>query len=377
MELTKFLAFLAIVLPAAYGAPADTANTLHPQILEAMKRDLGLDAEQATALVARDISASSVIEKMQSTVGNSFAGGWIDGDKFFIGVTDQAAADKVTAAGATPMIVKTSLSKLETAMSALDKVFIGDGNTLEDLSTAQSGIASYFVDVATNKLVIEALADSHTQAKELALKAGLTEHEFEVRTVDSLPTTMSTVQGGNAYIINNRGRCSVGFSVKGGFLSAGHCGKKGDSVTTPNGIPLGTFEGSIFPGKDMSYIKTIPGTTLTGYVNSYGHGTLPVRGSSEVAIGAAVCRSGSTTGFHCGRITGKNSRVVYPQGTVLGLTQTNVCAEPGDSGGSFFTGDQAQGFTSGGRGNCRQGGTTYFQPVNPALETYRVSLVRA
>jgi streptogrisin C len=56
------------------------------------------------------------------------------------------------------------------------------------------------------------------------------------------------------------------------------------------------------------------------------------------------------------------------------MTQTTVCAEPGDSGGSFFSGDQAQGVTSGGSGDCRGGGTTFFQPVNEILQTFGLSL---
>jgi hypothetical protein len=59
---------------------------------------------------------------------------------------------------------------------------------------------------------------------------------------------------------------------------------------------------------------------------------------------------------------------------VSGLIRTNVCAEPGDSGGSLVAGNQAQGVTSGGSGNCSSGGTTYFQPVTEALSRYGVSV---
>ena len=67
--------------------------------------------------------------------------------------------------------------------------------------------------------------------------------------------------------------------------------------------------------------------------------------------------------------------MTYPQGTVNGLIRTNVCAEPGDSGGSLIAGNQAQGVTSGGSGNCSSGGTTYFQPVNEILQAYSLTLV--
>ncbi|CAM5324764.1 Serine protease OS=Streptomyces microflavus OX=1919 GN=Smic_34700 PE=3 SV=1 [Streptomyces microflavus] len=56
------------------------------------------------------------------------------------------------------------------------------------------------------------------------------------------------------------------------------------------------------------------------------------------------------------------------------MTRTSVCAEPGDSGGSYISGSQAQGVTSGGSGNCSSGGTTYFQPLLPALRAYGLTL---
>jgi streptogrisin C len=52
----------------------------------------------------------------------------------------------------------------------------------------------------------------------------------------------------------------------------------------------------------------------------------------------------------------------------------SACAEPGDSGGSVISGNQAQGVTSGVTGNCTSGGTTWFQPINEILSTYGLSL---
>ncbi len=57
-----------------------------------------------------------------------------------------------------------------------------------------------------------------------------------------------------------------------------------------------------------------------------------------------------------------------------GLSRSNACAEPGDSGGSWISGNQAQGVTSGGSGNCSSGGTMWFQPVNEILQVYGLSL---
>ena len=44
--------------------------------------------------------------------------------------------------------------------------------------------------------------------------------------------------------------------------------------------------------------------------------------------------------MHDGEVNGLDASVTYPEGTVDGLIQTDVCAEPGDSGGSLFAGRQ-------------------------------------
>jgi streptogrisin C len=375
MELTSFLAALAVFLPIVYGAPTTAANSLHPEILAAMKRDLGLDAEQAHVRVARELKATEVIEQLRTSAGNSFGGAWLVDGELNVAVTDEALSSEVAAAGAKPLVVSVPLSKLEEAQKALDKLDIEQA--LGKRSDESSGIAAYYVDVAANKLVLEALSGSTAQAKELAKQVGLTESEFEVRTVNDMPTTFATVRGGDAYLINRGGRCSVGFSVTTGFVSAGHCGTAGASATSSSGATLGTFSGSVFPGNgDYSFIRGSSGNTYSGRINNYSGGTLPVSGSTAAATGASICRSGSTTGVFCGAVRALGATVTYSQGRVTGLTQTSVCAEPGDSGGSFYSGAQAQGVTSGGSGDCTSGGTTYFQPVNEILSAYGLTLVR-
>lgn len=110
-------------------------------------------------------------------------------------------------------------------------------------------------------------------------------------------------------------------------------------------------------------------------MNNYSGGNVTVAGSQEAGIGASICRSGRTTGWRCGVVQAKNVTVNYSQGAVYGLTQSNACAEGGDSGGSWIAGNQAQGVTSGGSGNCTTGGTMFFQPVNEILSTYGLGLV--
>jgi len=377
MQLNAFLAALAVFLPIVYGAPTATANSLHPDILAAMKRDLGLDSEQAHARVARELAAVDVVSALKSSTGAAFAGSWMVDGELNVAVTDAALTSSVADAGATAVVVDTPLAKLEEAKAALDAMNVDTGLTKR--APAMGGVAAYFVDVASNKLVLEALADSVADATEMAKSVGLAEGDFEVMTVEEMPTTFATVRGGDAYFINRGGRCSVGFSVTTGFVSAGHCGTVGSTTQylTANGANIGTFAGSRFPGSgDYSFIRGTSGNTYAGRINNYSGGTLPVSGSTAVGAGASICRSGSTTGVFCGSVQQLGATVNYQEGAVTGLTRTNVCAEPGDSGGSWYSGAQAQGVTSGGSGNCRTGGTTYFQPVNEILSAYGLTLVR-
>jgi hypothetical protein len=190
------------------------------------------------------------------------------------------------------------------------------------------------------------------------------------------PVPLHDVRGGDAYYPGSS-RCSVGFSVAGGFVTAGHCGGVGTTTRGVNQVAQGTVRGSTFPTRDYGWVQVNSDWTPTPLVNRYsGSQTVTVTGSQEAPVGASVCRSGSTTGWRCGTILAKNATVNYPQGTVFGLTRTSACAEGGDSGGSFLSGTQAQGVTSGGSATCSgTNSVTYFQPLLPILSAYGLTLV--
>ncbi|MFJ5067135.1 S1 family peptidase [Kitasatospora sp. NPDC088556] len=199
-----------------------------------------------------------------------------------------------------------------------------------------------------------------------------------VERATATPRPLADLHGGDAYYIDNAARCSIGFPVtqngRPGFVSAGHCGQPGSNATASDGSSIGTFQGSTFPGNDYSWVQAGPGWTAQPQVNDYAGGAVTVAGSTEQPVGSSVCRSGSTTGWHCGTVEEVNATVTCQEGSVYGVTRTSVCAEPGDSGGSFISGNQAQGVTSGGSGDCTSGGETYFQPVNPILSAYGLTL---
>jgi streptogrisin C len=300
-----------------------------PGLVAAMERDLGLTTEQAVSRLKIDESLSDKQHTIIKSLDKGYAGAWVDGDELFVAVTDKAGAAEVRA----------SLSQLDRLATKAHRAASG------------AKVAATYVDVESNSVVMEVAKGAKGAVAAAVKHAGVPAGSVSVVEVAEMPRTLINVVGGNAYYIGGS-RCSVGFSATGGFVTAGHCGSRGATTSQPSG----TFQVSSFPGNDYAYVNTGTDDTLIGAVNNYNGGTVNVAGSSAAAVGSAVCRSGSTTGWRCGTIQALNSSVTYPQGTVSGLIRTNVCAEPGDSGGSLLAGSQAQGMTSGGSGNCSSGG---------------------
>jgi len=340
------------------SSPDAAVDGVDAQLLEAMAADLGTDVAGAQDVLRFQADAASTADDVAAVAGDAFAGTWLDESTrtVYAAATTDAAREAAAGAGAVPVAAEHSLDDLEAIAAKIAS------------STVPDAIPSWWIDVEQNDLVIDVVAGGDQAATDFVATLDAPAGAVRLETGAEAPETFATIQGGIAYNINNQSRCSVGFAVQGGFVTAGHCGVAGDSTT------YGTFQGSSFPGNDYAWVST-PNHTPVGSVTNYAGGSVAVKGSTAAAVGATVCRSGSTTGWHCGQIQGFNSTVRYAEGSVSGLIRTNVCAEPGDSGGSLLAGNQAQGVTSGGSGNCSTGGTTYFQPVNEILQTYGLRLL--
>ncbi|KAB1914868.1 S1 family peptidase [Micromonospora sp. AMSO31t] len=365
----------AVTLPSFAGenptrrtAPV-ASDGVAPEVLDALSRDLSLTRDQAARRLKTERWASGTVTKLRGELGADYGGSWLgaDGTTLNVAVADPAQAARVTAAGAVPKRVDRGVAELDAVKTRLDAA---GGEATPD-------VAGWYVDVATNSVVVVAQPGAEAAGRRFAEASGVSAGAMRVKTADEAPRPLFDVRGGDAYFINNAGRCSVGFSVVGGFVTAGHCGRPGDRTAGANRVAQGTFAASSFPGDDWGVVEVNDQWTPQGVVNDFNGGTVPVNGSTEAPVGASVCRSGSTTGTRCGVIQAKNATVNYPEGTVTGLTRTNVCAEPGDSGGAWLSGDQAQGVTSGGSGDCAQGGVTFFQPVNEILQRNNLTLVTA
>lgn len=237
-------------------------------------------------------------------------------------------------------------------------------------------IASYGVDPATGQVSVSVVGRRNGQSDEFVSGA----HPDDVRIEENAakPRQVEALVGGDPITSDDGSRCSIGFSARRGdttlVLTAGHCTEIGGTWSGRTSVPIGPVDSSSFPVDDYGSIAVADPDAWQG--SSQVRGTESVLGATEAPVGASTCRSGSTTGYRCGVIEGKDQTVNYGGGDVVfGLTRTSACAEPGDSGGPFVTDRQAQGLTSGGSGDCSSGGTTFFQPVDEALSGTGSTLV--
>ncbi|MBM7442104.1 S1 family peptidase [Streptomyces sp. HB132] len=231
------------------------------------------------------------------------------------------------------------------------------------------------VDPATGRLVVT-VDSTVSQAEINHIKESAGANAGALR-IERTPGTFSKLISGGDAIYASGWRCSLGFNVRSGstyyFLTAGHCTDGAgtwwsDSART---TVLGTTTGSSFPTNDYGIVRY----TNTSVTKSGTVGSQDITSAANATVGMSVTRRGSTTGTHSGSVTGLNATVNYGGGDIVyGMIRTNVCAEPGDSGGPLHSGTRAIGLTSGGSGDCTSGGTTFFQPVTEALSAYGVSV---
>ena len=277
-----------------------------------------------------------------------------------VNVTDRASFAAVRATGATPRLVTHSLHALNRVIETLDPGIAG---------------TAWSIDIATNQVVID-VDPGVSEGGLAAVGTAAAKSNGAARIQRLASPLMPLISGGDA-IYGGGFRCSLGFNVRSGntysFLTAGHCGDVANEwfANAQHTTKLGDTAGSSFPNNDYAIVRYISSfTNIEGTV-----GGQDITTAANAFVGESVSRRGSTTGTRTGTVTGLNATVHYSSGgTVRGMIRTNVCAEPGDSGGPLYDNNIALGLTSGGSGNCQIGGTTFYQPVTEALAKYRVSV---
>ncbi|AIJ17717.1 MULTISPECIES: S1 family peptidase [Streptomyces] len=331
------------------------------------------DDAAAAPRTLKAADASDLAARLAGLLGDSFAGSYYDSGarQLVVNVVpgdNNQVVVQAEKAGAKVREVDNSMGELR-----------GGAQTLK----AEAGIpgTAWAIDPRTNKILVT--ADSTVTGDRWdRLESTVDGLGSGMATVRKSAGTFKTFASGGDAIFGGGARCSLGFNVTAGdgspaFLTAGHCGVAADQWSdAQGGQPIATVDQAVFPGEgDFALVRYDDPATEAPSEVDLGDQTLPISGAAEAAVGQEVFRMGSTTGLADGQVLGLDATVNYPEGTVTGLIQTDVCAEPGDSGGSLFTRDGlAIGLTSGGSGDCTVGGETFFQPVTTALAAVGATL---
>ena len=321
-------------------------------------------AATAQSGAATDVAATA--DRLTRALGAQGAGAYLDASgRLTVNVLGARAAAQVRAAGATPRLVTRSTARLQRVKASLDAA-----------RTAPVG-ATWGVDVVSNTVLVTVPA-----GRGAAFVAKAQSFKTAVRVQRSPAVQTQAFYGGQA-ILHGGSRCSAGFNTRSGsgrnyVLTAGHCTNLGGTWTTSSGQTIGPVAASRFPGNDLGAIRISDPASLDPRGGVLNNGAFQdITGASRVPVNSNACKTGSTTGTTCGRVQAYNVTVRYAEGTVSGLTRTNICTQPGDSGGAMFAGSQAQGITSGGTiGGCSQFGfQSFFQPADEALTVYGLTLL--
>ena len=386
------------VFAVSMTAAAGPSDNVPAAIRAALQRDLGLTSAQLSQYLKIERLAATQEKQLAKAQGARYAGSWIErgaNGQFKLVVATTSSRPPKGADGVEFRSVRHSKADLDASKAQLDAMLAQGGKV-------PKGVYGWYVDVTTNSVVVAIGKGQQKAGIDFVARSGANAQVVRFN-VEEQPSLRGTLKGGLGYLRNPGDgylyACSIGFNVaKGttpGYVSAGHCGDAGEPVylegaagTGPQwtlGPQFGTFQASNFPnpgqtGNDWSWIAISSGTQLAT-VYGWGKGDVAVHGSTEAAVGAAICRSGRTSGWRCGTIEAKGQTVNYSSGeTILNLTRTTACSEGGDSGGSFVTTPgQAQGVLSGGSGSCNgkqpnNRTRSFFQPLLPILSAYGLTL---
>jgi streptogrisin D len=350
---------VALAAPTAGAAPTGATGT-------SAQSGSNTALAAVNAVSDRQVAHGALAASLVQRLGARTAGSYLDSTgAVTVNVLDASAAAAVKAAGATPRLVTRSSAQLAAAQRTLDKSAHAVGTIVA-------------ADPKTNQVVVS-ITDSVSAADQATVRSVAARLGDAVRVERVAGTLTPMIAGGDAILVSGA-RCSLGFNARdaaGTFyvITAGHCTNIGATWSTSGGTVFGTRFATSFPGNDYGVIRyTNTSVAHPGNVDLYNGTTQDITRSANATVGQAACRSGSTTHVHCGSVTATNASVTYPQGTVTGLIRTNICAEPGDSGGSLYSGSTALGMTSGGSGNCTSGGTIFFEPVTEPLGLFGLSV---
>lgn len=367
----------------------DTASPprYQPEMVEALAASLGVSEKAAVDRLDRQDAQQARLAQLAKS-GISGDGAFFDASgTLTVNAGDQAEATRIEKAGLAARVPARGQAALDGIKAELDALAA---------KKVPSGVVAWSVDLASDKVTVKVNNERGAAAK--AFLAAAAKHGAAVQIVrgqEELAPQAAIYPGSKMTFNNTSNYCSVGYGARDSsgkqyLVTAGHCVTntlRYDGAAFAQGYKTRYALGT--RSVDMGILTVNSGHSIVTAVGTWGQGstkTVAVKGVSRAASGAAICKSGATTGWTCGTIGSYNNTVTYkdlnggPDTVVSGLATSSVCTEGGDSGGAYISGNMAQGMTSGGpigqecTGGVNSRGTSHFQPLDDALRYYGLTL---
>ncbi|WP_157169397.1 S1 family peptidase [Streptomyces typhae] len=363
-----------------------SAPRYQPEMVRALAASLGVSEAAAIDRLDRQDAQQDRLDGLRKR-GIADDGAFFDAaGNLTVNAADAADAARIEKAGLDARSSARGQDELDKVKAELDAAA---------RERTPSGVTAWSVDLAADKVVVKVNNSRGAGAK--AFLAEAAKHGSAVKVVrnqEKLQPQAAIYPGSKMTINSGSGYCSVGYGARDQsgrqyLVTAGHCVAN---------LPTLRYDGTAFAkgtktryalgtrSVDMGIATINSGHSITTSVGTWGQaGTVAVKGSSRASSGAALCKSGATTGWTCGKVSSYNNTVTYtdpnggPDTVVSGLASSSVCTEGGDSGGAYISGNQAQGMTSGGPigqqcSGVNSRGSSYFQPLDDTLRYYGLTL---
>ncbi|WP_058234522.1 S1 family peptidase [Devriesea agamarum] len=362
-------------------------SAFSPAEIQVMAQSSGRSVEQQTEHVQSQTQQNNTYVRLASS-GHKFDGAFFNDQNQLVVQAAPGSSDATAAKDAGLSVRHAAYGEAK-----LDQI----ANTLSAVPSDRSGVASIAPDIVKDRVVVTVFTDD---ADPVLLKKAA-EYGDAVEVVKGQANeSRASVRGGDKLLTSEgKSYCSAGFPAttrdgQAAMVWVGHCLEGQESIYDARGSFVGQFGATGFHSydgrtdRDYGYMLMADGTTMSSELNSWGsrgeRATNASRGAWKAPVGTEMCKSGATTGITCGQVKGYNASVTYsdkhgrPVAQVTGLGTSDVCSEPGDSGGAFTSNGYAVGMTSGGPSNgpsCGFNagyteGFSYFQPVTDALNAY-------
>ncbi|GGU16550.1 S1 family peptidase [Streptomyces lateritius] len=367
----------------------DTASTprYQPEMVRALAASLGVSEAAAVERLDRQDAQQAKLAQLKKS-GIAGDGAFFDASgKLTVNADDATEAARIEKAGLAARVPARGQAELDKVKAELDALAA---------KKVPSGVVAWSVDLASDKVTVKVADDRGAAAKAFLARAA--KHGAAVQIVrgqEKLEAKAAIYPGSKMTFNNTSQWCSVGYGARDSagrqyLVTAGHCVTntlRYDGTAFAQGYKTRYALGT--RSVDMGLLTVNSGHSIVTAVGTWGQGstsTVAVKGVSRAASGAALCKSGATTGWTCGTVGSYNNTVTYidrnggPDTVVSGLASSTVCVEGGDSGGAYISGNLAQGMTSGGptdqqcTGGVYSRGTSYFQPLDDALRYYGLTL---